>query len=201
MFIVIEGIDGSGGETQTDRLVEFLENKGKGVLHLSYPNPDSPVGKVIYDYLDKKNDFSPEVQMALYVTDFALDREKINEAEETGQVVVANRYFFSTLAYQCGAKGVDTTKTMEFAKTMKLPKPDLVIYLDITPITSLKRKMGENNNLDRHEEDKVLLEKVRNIYLSMAKDNIFAGKSVVINGENSINEVTADIQREVSKLV
>jgi thymidylate kinase len=61
--------------------------------------------------------------------------------------------------------------------------------------------MGENNNLDRHEEDRKLLEKVRDAYLSMAKENVFAGKSVVINGEKSINEVTADIQKEVSKLV
>ncbi len=201
MFIVIEGLDGAGGETQAKRLEGFLSDKGKDVVMLSYPNPDSPIGKVIYEYLNKSIELSPEVQMALYVADFALDKEKIEDAKSSGKIVVSNRYFFSTLAYQCGAKGVDTDEAIDFANTMGIPEPDLVIYLDITPVTSKKRKIGENNNLDRHEEDDDLLAKVREAYIKLAKEDTFAKKSVMINGEKGVNEVTAEIQYEVSKLL
>ena len=80
MFIVIEGIDGSGGETQSKKLVEFLEAKGREVVTLTYPNPESPIGKILYDFLDKRIELKPDVQAALYVADFALDREKIADA-------------------------------------------------------------------------------------------------------------------------
>lgn len=198
-FAVLEGLDGSGGETQTKHLVQYLENKGKDILVLEYPNPDSPMGKLIYDYLNRKQDFSADVQMSLYATDMALDRGKIQETLENGGIVIANRYFLSTLAYQCGAKGVPLDIALDFASILSLPKPDLVIYLDITPGTSIQRKKGENGKLDRHEENRVFLEKVRGSYKELAKDDVFAGKWITLNGEKSITEVSYDIQDIVNE--
>lgn len=201
IFIDIEGLDGAGGGTQTKRLVEFLHNRGMRTVVVSYPNPNSPVGKIIYDWLHKKFELSPDVQMALYTTDFALDREKINEALKQGRIVIGDRYFLSTLAYQCGAKGVPLENALEFAKIMALPVPDIVIYLDISPETSIKRKFGEKNTLDRHEGDKKLLVKVRKAYQRLAKDNVFAKEWAIVDGEKSIEVVAADIQKIVlSKL-
>lgn len=196
-FVVLEGIDGAGGETQSKRLIEFLNKQGKETVTLSYPNPDSPVGKIIYDYLNKNIDLEPDIQMVLYVADFALDREKISDTLKSGKIVVANRYFFSTLAYQCGAKGVSMEKAIQLAKSLKLNVPDLVICIDISPETSIKRKMGEKANLDRHEEDKQLLGKVRKTYQQLAKDGTFAKEWVVIDGESSIEEVADDVQKVV----
>lgn len=197
LFCVVEGLDGAGGETQTKRLVELLKNKGKEIVVLSYPNPESSIGKVIYSYLNKEINLKPDVQMALYVADFALDREKINAALQSGKVVVADRYFLSTLAYQCGVKGVPLEKALEFAKLMRLPVPDVVIYLDVSPETSIKRKSGENKTLDRHEEDKTLLAKVREAYQTLAKNKTFGKAWFVVDGEKSIQEVAADVQKIV----
>lgn len=201
LFCVIEGLDGAGGGTQTKLLVRFLHKHGRETVVLSYPNPKSPIGKIIYDYLNKKAEFSPDVQMALYGTDMALDREKIHAALQAGKVVVADRYYLSTLAYQCGVKGVPLKKALEFAELMRLPVPDVVIYLDVSPETSIKRKSGEQKILDRHEEDKALLTKVRAAYKSLAKNNTFAKEWAVVDAEKSIEEVAADVQRIVlSKL-
>lgn len=201
LFVVIEGLDGSGGETQTKRLVEFLHSRGKETEVLTYPNPKSPIGKIIYDYLNKKIEMSPDVQMCLYATDMALDREKINASLQKGKIVVATRYFLSTLAYQCGAKGVPIEKALKFAKLIELPVPDIVIYLDVSPETSIKRKSGENEKLDRHEEDRVFLAKVGEAYQNLAKNKVFAKEWVIVDAEKNIEEVAARVQKIVlSKL-
>jgi dTMP kinase len=197
IFIVLEGLDGAGGGTQTKRLVKFLHKHGRETVVLSYPNPKSPIGRIIYDYLNKKAEFSADVQMSLYGTDMALDREKIQAALQAGKVVVADRYYLSTLAYQCGVKGVPLDKGLEFAKLMQLPVPDVVIYLDVRPETSIKRKSGENKTLDRHEEDKALLTKVRDAYKKLAKANIFAKEWITVDAEKGIQQVAADIQKIV----
>jgi len=198
LFVVIEGLDGSGGETQTRHLVEFLKNKGRESVVVSYPNPDSPVGKVIYDYLEKRIELRPDEQMGMYIIDFALDREKIRKALEEGKVVIANRYLFSTLAYQCGGKGVKMEKAMLLAQAMDLPLPDIVLLLDITKETSIARKSRENDSLDRHEEDAELLGKVRDVYKNLADQKTFAKEWFVLNGEKGIAEITSEIQQIVS---
>lgn len=199
MFIVIEGIDGCGGETQTRELVNALKGMGKDVFELSYPNAESPIGKVIYRYLKKEFDLPPDVQMALYEADMALDRDSILDALKKGKVIVANRYLFSTFAYQCSAKGVPHESVAGLAEILKLPKPDIVIYLDISPDTSLKRKFGEHSYLDRHEEDKELLSKVRESYKNLAKKGTFAKEWVIVDGESEIPKVSAEILSAVSK--
>lgn len=201
ILIVFEGVDGAGGETQTKLLVKFLLSRKKETEVLSYPNPESPIGKIIYDYLNKKLELSPNVQMSLYATDMALDREKIITALEKNKVVIANRYFLSTLAYQCGAKGVPLKRGLEFAKIMNLPVPDIVIYLDISPETSLRRKFGEkkrqNKKLDRHEEDQAFLAKVREAYKNLVKEKVFAKEWAVVDAEKNIEAVATDVQKIV----
>jgi len=79
-FIVIEGIDGAGGETQSKLLLKYLSDRGKKVEFFSYPNPNSPVGKLIYEFLGKKFDLEPATQFLLYTSDILLDKEKILSA-------------------------------------------------------------------------------------------------------------------------
>lgn len=199
LFIVIEGIDGSGGETQTKRLIEYLESKDREVITLSYPNPESPIGKVLYDFLEKRIDLKPEIQAALYITDFAMDKAKIADAIQKGKVVISNRYFYSTLAYQCGANGVPMDKAMKLAETMELHVPDLAIHLDISTETSMARKKKEKGELDRFEEDKELLDKVRKTYKQLAAEKTFAKEWFEIDGERKIDEVAEEIQRLIEE--
>jgi len=196
-FIVFEGIDGAGSETQSKLLFDYLKNQKKQVKKLSYPDSQGPIGKLIYQFLHKKYDFSPGVQFLLYFTDFLKDKEKNIKWRKKGKIIISDRYFTSTLAYQC-LKGFLLKVALEIANLFKLPKPDLVIYLKVSPQISIKRKLKEKRNLDRHEADKIFLKKLSNFYEKLVKNQIFS-RWVIINGEKSIKEVFKDVKRIYEK--
>jgi dTMP kinase len=194
-FIVFEGIDGAGGETQSILLFNYIKRQKIPVERLSYPDYRGPIGKLIHQFLHKKYDFPPEVQFLLYFTDFLKDKEKIENWRKENKIIISDRYFTSTLAYQ-GQKGFSIEKALKISKIFDLPKPDLIIYLKISPETSIKRKFREKKNLDRHEADKKFLEKISKFYDKLIKNQIF-GKWVVVDGEMSIEEVAKEIRKIV----
>lgn len=197
-LIVIEGIDGAGGETQSNLLVKFLKERGVSVEKLTYPDYSGSIGNLIHHFLHKKYEFSPESQFLLYFLDFLKDKEKIKKWLKEGKIIITDRYFTSTLAYQC-QKGISLKEALKIAQIFDLPKPDLIIYLEISPKTSIKRKIKEKNNLDRHEVDKKFLAKVAKFYRKLNKEQIF-GKWIKINGEKPIKEVFSQIKEIFKKL-
>jgi dTMP kinase len=206
-FIVLEGIDGAGTETQSKKLVKYLKSKDKKVLFITYPdygpnkeNPTKPIGKLIHEWLHKKYDFDVKVQFLLYSVDMIKDIKKIRSALKSGKIIVADRYFTSTLAYQ-GLKGFPIRKGLEYAKMFGIVRPNLIIYLEITPETSIKRKLKEKGRkIDRHEKDKKFLKRLVKFYRRLVNQNVF-GKWVTINGEKSKREVFEDIKRIVDKFI
>ena len=190
-FIVIEGIDGAGGESQSKKLAEYFEDSQL----LEYPDYTGPIGKLIDAYLHKQHEFSKEVQLLLYFADFLKDKERINKWLQEGKTIVADRYFTTTIAYQC-FKGISLDTALAMSKLFDLPTPDLVFYLDITAETSMKRKQGEKGELDRFEEDKQFLHGLTDSYKQLAKNQTFA-KWIIINGEQPLEKVTQDIQHEI----
>ena len=198
-FIVIEGIDGAGGETQTKLIKKFLEKRGKNVLVLRYPDRKSPGGKVIYQFLEKNLELTPTTLFLLYFADFLKDAELIKKSLKSGIFIIADRYFTSTLAYQ-SVQGVKVNTMLKMAKTFKLPKPDITILLQITPEISIKRKYKEKKKLDRFEKDKKFLEKVAKSYEKLARKNIFC-KWKIVNAEKSKQEVFEEIRKIIEKWI
>jgi dTMP kinase len=196
---VIEGIDGAGGETQSKLLKEFLEKKNFKVELIKYPDYEGPIGNLIHEFLHDKYEFSPEVQFLLYATDMVKDIKRIENAKRNLKVVIADRYVTTTLSYQT-LKGFPLESGLKFIKIFGLPKPDIIIFLDVSPKTSIKRKYNEKRSLDRHERDGEFLGKVRESYMNLIKKKIL-GEWVIIDGEKSIEEVAKEIQKIVlSKL-
>lgn len=196
-LIVFEGIDGAGAETQGKLLYNFLRKQEKSVERLHYPDYERPIGRLIHQYLHKQYEFSVDVQFLLYFTDFIKDKEKINQWLNEGKIVICDRYFSSTLAYQ-GLRGFPIKKSLELARKFKLPKPDLIIYLKVSPKVSMNRKYKEKKNLDRNEADKKFLGKVGDFYKKLIKGRIFS-KWVVINGERPIPIVFKEIKKIYEK--
>jgi len=196
-LIVFEGIDGAGCETQVKLLFDYLKRQGKSVERLYYPDYEGPIGKLIHQYLHKQYEFSVDIQFLLYFTDFIKDREKINQWIGEGKIVICDRYFSSTLAYQ-GLRGFSIKKALELARRFKLPKPDLIIYLKVSPEVSMSRKYKEKKDLDRNEADKKFLKKIWDSYEKLIKGKIFS-KLVVIDGEKSIEEVFSQIKKIVNE--
>ncbi len=206
-FIVFEGIDGAGTETQSKKLVKYLKSKGKKVLFITYPDygpnkeiPTKPIGKLIHEWLHKKYDFDVKVQFLLYSADMIKDIKKIRRALKSGKIIVADRYFTSTLAYQ-GLKGFPIRKGLEYAKIFSIVRPDLIIYLEVSPETSIKRKLKEKGGkIDRHEKNRKFLKQLVKFYKRLANQNVF-GKWVTINGEKSKIEVFEDIKKITEKVL
>jgi dTMP kinase len=151
-LIAFEGIDGSGAETQANRLLRHLRDTGITAEKFDYPDYSSPVGKLIKEYLYSSGEFSLSMQFLLHLADKAKDVPLIRQHLESGKTVICNRYFNSILGYQCG-QGFPLGKALEMAGIFGIPKPDVVFYLRISPGTSLERKKREKDGKNRQERE------------------------------------------------
>jgi dTMP kinase len=198
-LLVIEGTDGAGCGTQTELLKEKLNEKlSQPVLHIRYPNYNSPVGVTIHKFLHEELALSADMQFFIYSLDMLKDMDEIKKALEEGRIVLADRYFTSTLAYQC-SQGFPIEKALKFADLFDFVKPDLIIYLKVSAETAMKRKKMEKNNLDLFERDLEFRKKVSKKYEELASKDIF-GKWVIIDAEKPIEEVSKEIEKAVMDL-
>jgi dTMP kinase len=188
MFIVLEGIDGAGGQTQ----LKLLANQHKDAKLLSYPDYAGPIGRVIDGYLRKQYEFTKELQLLLYFADFLKDKENIQAWQDEQKTIISDRYFTSAVAYQC-AQGVPLNKALALQELFELPLPDIVFLLDISAKTSIKRKQQEKGELDRFEENLNFLQELSAFYKKLAEEHVLT-KWVVINGEQPIQQVSHEIQ-------
>ncbi|MFA5080680.1 MAG: dTMP kinase [Candidatus Paceibacterota bacterium] len=198
-LIILEGIDGCGGETQSKLLSELLIKKGKKVKIFSFPNYDSPIGQFLDSYLHGKYELTPEIQTLFHYAGFLNSKKEIEEALLQGYIIICDRYVTTTMAYQ-GIQGIDYEKIMQLINAFPIPKPDIVIYLRISAETSARRKMAEKGNLDRFEADLDFLQKVAQKYTDYAQRNVYC-KQEIVNAEKRIEEVSTEIINIVNKIV
>jgi dTMP kinase len=192
VFIVFEGIDGSGKSTHIKFLSEKLRARGFHVLETSEPSRDS-IGAFIRRYAEKnKERVTPETEALLFAADrYEHVEQVIKPALERGMVVISDRYFYSSIAYQ-GATGIDLNWIREMNRFAL--KPNLGILLDILPDSSLKRV---NNRARTVFEVSDYLKKVREIYLDM----VDLGELVRVEADRQIEEVRKDILKLVNELL
>ena len=153
MFIAFEGLDGSGSSTQVKLLTERLKKSDYSVLQTKEPTKDTPTGKVIRDILQHKLDASPEGFQLLFCADRAEHlKNKIEPALANNQIVITDRYFFSTIAYG----GMDAD--IEWLKTLnqKFRVPDLTFLLKLSPEECIKRIKGRGSDFELFEEQQKL---------------------------------------------
>ncbi|NCO88352.1 dTMP kinase [Candidatus Roizmanbacteria bacterium CG2_30_33_16] len=190
MFIVIEGIDGAGCETQAVNLQKWLKKNNLPFSFIKYPNYEANVGKFIREFLYNNKNLSAEMQFLLYSLQFLSDREFIRH-ERKNKVVIADRYFSSTLCFQA-LEGVTLEKQLRFAKDFRIEVPDMVFYLNVNPNIAIKRKFGEQKEKNRREKDFDFIRKTYVQYQKLVKDQVWT-KWVNIDGEKDIDEVTKSI--------
>jgi dTMP kinase len=192
VFIVFEGIDGSGKSTHIKFLSENLRARGFHVLETSEPSRDI-IGAFIRHYAEKNEKrVTPETEALLFAADrYEHVKQVIIPALERGMVVISDRYFYSSIAYQ-GATGLDLNWIREMNRFAL--KPDLGILLDILPDSSLKRV---NNRARTVFEVSDYLRKVREIYLDM----VDLGELVRVEADRKREEVRIDILSVVDELL
>lgn len=196
-LICLEGIDGSGKETQLGLILKFM--KGRKVSVYKYPDEKSPFGRIIDAFLKKEIELDALSQFFLYMLDIAKDQKEIERKLGDGETVLLDRYVFSTIAYQC-SKGIPFEKGVEMIETMNFLKPDLVLLLDILPEVSFERK-EKQKRMDRHEEDVELLRKVRENYLKLCEEKFLAGKWVKVDADGKPSEVFDVVRGFIAELL
>lgn len=186
-FIVLEGVDGCGKTTHAKLLAQWLKANGHNVLHTKEPSRGQ-IGVLLRQYLKKEND--PLIDALLFTADRAEHLEKeIRPALEKGEIVVCERYFYSTIAYQV-AQGLDK-KWLKDLNAFAL-KPDLTILLDLDPEISVKRT-STNEKFEKLE----FLKKVRENYFVLAKEANFA----LVDASKGKKTVQENIQTIVQTLL
>lgn len=195
-FIVLEGLDGCGGETQTKLLKDNL--KRERIKIFRSPDYTTEIGKAIKAYLDEKLILGPETAFTLFASDTLLTSKKI-KIERRDNLVIMDRYITSTICYQA-ARGFNFEKGLKFIELMDYQKPEAIIYLDIKAETSIKRKMKEKGKLDYHEKKLEYLKNVRKFYKKMAKMNVMCDWYIV-DGERPIKVVAEDVLSIVQKFL
>jgi len=192
VFIVFEGIDGSGKSTHIKALAEELSSQGYGVLQTSEPSKDR-IGNFIRRYAERNDSrLTPETEALLFAADrFEHVKTVIEPALRRGRIVISDRYLYSSLAYQ-GAGGLEVDWIREMNRFA--PKPDLGILLDILPEFSLQRV----NRRKTVFENSDYLRKVRNIYLKLVEEE---EELVRIDADKPRKAVQAEIFSLVQKLL
>lgn len=197
MFIVIEGIDGAGCETQGKNLIKLLAKSGKKASLIKYPDYERNVGKIIQEFLYKNKNLTPEQQFLLYTMQFVMDRNMIVERRQN-EILIADRYFSTTLCYQI-LEGIDLKMALDFAKNFQIEVPDAIFYLNVDPDIAIKRKHGEDKIKNFREKDFDFIRKTHKKY-QMLVDNQVWGKWINIDGNKGIEEITKDIYNKIISL-
>ena len=191
MLIDLEGIDGCGKSTQSKFLMKKFEENNEKTIILKEPT-SGKYGKKLWEMLSGKRKATTEQILDLFVMDRKehVD-EKINPALKEGKIVLMDRYYYSTMAYQAAA-GIDVNrirKDNEFA-----PKPDIVLIFDLPADLAMKRVKG-HSVADVFEKEEHL-EKVREAYLNLRDDPLVR----IIDSTRTPEEIFEEVWKLVSEV-
>ena len=195
-FIVIEGLEGAGKTTAINTVARVLNKHHISDLLFTREPGGTPIAEALRNIIKNGLDNEPLTNKAellmLYAARIQLVENVIKPALKMGKWVIGDRHDLSTQAYQGGGRELDRI-FIETLQTQVLGnfKPDLTLYLDISPELGLKRARSRGQ-LDRIEQQSLaFFERIRQRYLELAeRDNTI----VTIDAAKSIAEVTAQIE-------
>lgn len=199
VFIVFEGIDGSGKTTQASKLKRWLERANDRVLYTKEPTYSVPFGEKLRKAVAGEVKVNPMALQRLFVADrdHHLHYFIIPELG-TGRTVICDRYFLSTLAYgSLGGENAVDRLVRQHLQIEHFILPDLTIIIDVDAKAAIERQKAVQEDLDIFEKE-VILAKVRNAYHVLARrfDNVF-----ILNGERSEADIFEDVKRHVRQVM
>ena len=192
-LIVLEGIDGTGKSTHTEKLQEALMAIGYPVLRLFEPTKGAWGIKIRKILTEGRGNVSPEEELSWFINDRKEDVEKnIQPALDENKIVVMDRYYFSTAAYQ-GALGFDPDKIIQDNEAFA-PIPDRVLIFNAPPEECLGR-------IEKSRESKSEFEKLGYLKKVQAIFDTFDGPNIRrIDSRPPQDEVHAQVLHQVEDL-
>jgi dTMP kinase len=191
-LIVFEGLDGCGKSTQLPRLAKRLVARGHRVLQTAEPYDCAP-GRRIRAIAKSGTAAAPEQELALFVEQRRLHvSERVAPALARGEVVLSDRYFLSTVAYQ-GARGLDPEALLA-ASEAEFPIPDLALLFVLGAAEGLVRAAGRSGPAEPVFERRDFLDRVERGFAGL--DRPYLGR---LDAAGSPDEVEARIAAIVSR--
>lgn len=208
MFIVLEGLDGAGKSTQIKMLREMIASRGIETEYVHFPRFDAPIyGDLIARFLRGElgslEQVNPYIVALLYAGDRADMAAQIRQWLDAGKVVIADRYVYSNIGYQC-AKIEDFAERKRLKEWIlhleyeynRIPRPDISLFLDVPFDFTVKKLTAVREGDDRdylkggadiHESSLSLQEQVRRVYLDAAAE----GNDITVIGCGDSNGAMA----------
>ncbi|PQE21802.1 thymidylate kinase protein [Rutstroemia sp. NJR-2017a BBW] len=204
-FIVIEGLDRAGKTTQVKRLCDSLYASGRNVKRLRFPDRTTSIGQMINSYLQSSTSLSDQTIHLLFSANRWEKAEEIRDLIAKGYTIVCDRYYYSGMVYT-SAKYLDGSPKKLDLKWCKnpevgLPKPDLVVFLDLEAEEAEKRGgYGE----EKYEE-KSMQKRVREGFLGLRNGQLGfedeARNMRVLDAGKAIDEVADGVWDVVQSLL
>jgi dTMP kinase len=217
IYLVIEGIDGAGKETQTRLLKEYLKSLGKNVITQSFPNYGTDGCKPVQMYLDGKlsktaNEVNAYQSSVLFAVDRFCTMTQLIKNITKDSVVVFDRYVSSNMLHQGGKihndedleKYLKWLENFEF-EVMKIPRPDKIFFLSVPPEISMelikKRKgLKSQTEKDIQESDENHLKNAYNTGMKISK--MFGWEIIdCVDKEKNQMRTKEDISKEIQQKV
>lgn len=197
MFIVLEGIDGSGKTSVNRALSERLRNEGLSVATISEPT------ELIRPLLSEMTGIKDPLALFLFfMADRMHHQSEIGKLLETNDIVICDRYLLSSFAYQgtlisdLNGSWDSTVKWMSHVAEHISHMPDLTLFLDVEPRLSVKRIREKRGKPDPYFEDEEYLSRVRDAYLKLLNS-----RSVIIDSTRELPPVEEDAYRAVKEFL
>ncbi|MGM0607858.1 MAG: dTMP kinase [Candidatus Muiribacteriota bacterium] len=197
MFITFEGPEGSGKSTQIDLLTSKLKNLKKKYIRTFEPG-GTPFGKGVRKILLDSEKMCERAELFLYAADRAEHvRKVIQPALHRGDIVISDRYYHSTIAYQGYGRGIELELIYNIMNlAIDNVEPDLIFLIDLKVDEGLKRIAGSGREKDRIEKEHIdFHEKIRNGYLEIAGK--FSDKFIKVDGSGNQEDIHNIIWEEV----
>ena len=197
-FVVFEGIDGAGTSTQIKKLVDNAPEK-----YIATAEPTSgPTGKFLRRMLSGEFHVDEKTNAYLFAADrceHIFGKGGVRELCESGKVVVSDRYFFSSMAYQSVSCGDELPKLLN----SPFPLPEYLFYFVINPDVSLGRvtSRGEKKEIyETIEKQKKIAAQYEKVISEYEKNAGESGMKIIrIDAEKSIDEISEEIWKVLEK--
>jgi dTMP kinase len=202
-FICFEGVEGSGKSTQAKLLYKFIKKKiTKNVILTREPGGTLFSEKIRNLMLDKKTNIGPLTEFFLLM---AARNEhiisKINFYLKKNFIIICDRFFYSTLAYQHYLEGMDKKFIFSIQKKIfNKIHPDITFLIDLNKKESkdrINKRAKKTNRFDKLSS--YHFNKIRNGFIKISK--MYKNKIVLIKGSKSLNEIQNEINTKTLKLL
>lgn len=198
LFIVFEGLDGTGKSTQIKKLKEYLSNQSYDVVSFYQPT-FGYYGKKLRE-LFKTGHIIPikdEIQLSVNDRRESIEKE-IKPALKEKKVVLLDRYYWSNAAYQ----GILEENYSDILKqNEEFPEPDIIIYFDIDVETANKRISDERKEIPNKFEAVNNLVKSKKIFDFIITEKSFRGNLIMIDANKDIETVFITIRKKLIPLI